>query len=51
VIADVSRPFSATGQDYAISGWVEDRVVRTQSGTVDFYYRVKVDDSSAPSRA
>lgn len=46
VVADVIRPFSVNTPTAKASGWVQDRVVKTKDGTLDFYYRVHVDEGS-----
>ena len=47
VVQDVIRPISVVVGTTVIRGWLQDRVVRSnQTGTLDFYYRINIDQGS-----
>lgn len=47
VVQDVIRPISVVVGGTVIRGWQQDRIVRSnQSGSLDFYYRINIDQGS-----
>lgn len=47
VVQDVIRPISVAVGGTVIRGWLQDRIVRSnQTGTLDFYYRINIDQGS-----